>query len=62
MQTRWQQVAEVNPDDHQQLQVGLFFKLWISMDLAADKTWDLSPITDSSRPLFLSYHLKGVCN
>ena len=54
--------AVENPLPISALQVGLGFKLHLSMDMSEEMTGEAAPLTDNVHPFCLSFHLKGVCN
>ena len=60
--TATSQVAAQNPAPLPSLQVRPGFRIWKSMEQAAETTSIPVPKIDDRRPFCLSYHLKGMCN
>ena len=60
--TNHKQVQEINPDPIPQLQLGTRFKMLLAMDVTEEASGDTIPLAEYGRPLWLIFHLKGVCN
>ena len=56
------QEAVTNLAPTPQLQVGLSFKSPIAMDMLEEMTVEDVPLTCHNNPLFINFHLKGMCS